>query len=74
MLDSIKGDSFVIKKGGVWAGDGQMVEMGEMVCKALPNVSNAGIRMQVSYQHKASSSCATWMLTELLGGFSTTSS
>lgn len=45
--ESIKGDGFVVNKAGVWVEDGRVVEMGEMVCKALPNVSKAGIRMQV---------------------------
>jgi hypothetical protein len=47
VTESIKGDDFWVRREGVWIGDGKRVEMGELGCRTLPNVSNAGIRMQV---------------------------
>lgn len=48
VTEPIKGNDFSVNREGVWVGDRKRVEMGELRCTALPNVSNAGIRMQVS--------------------------
>lgn len=47
VTEPIKGNDFSVNREGVWVGDRKRVEMGELRCTALPNVSNAGIRMQV---------------------------
>lgn len=47
VTEPIKGNDFSVNRKGVWVGDRKRVEMGELRCTALPNVSNAGIRMQV---------------------------
>ncbi|KAH8082331.1 hypothetical protein HD553DRAFT_314612 [Filobasidium floriforme] len=46
VTEPIKGNDFSVNREGVWVGDRKRVEMGELRCTTLPNVSNVGIRMQ----------------------------